>query len=59
MTASCDAWFYNNQARIPTVAFGPGSISHAHSAQEQIVLEDILTAASVLADFVMDARFKV
>ena len=56
MTGSCDAWFYSNQARIPTVAFGPGSISHAHSAQEQIVLEDILTAASVLADFLMDAR---
>lgn len=56
MTASCDAWLYNNQARIPTVAFGPGSISHAHSAQEQIVLEDILTAASVLADFVLDPQ---
>jgi acetylornithine deacetylase len=58
MTASCDAWFYNNQARIPTAVFGPGSISHAHSAQEQIVLEDILTAASVLADFLMDARIE-
>jgi len=22
MTASCDAWLYNNQARIPTVVFG-------------------------------------
>ncbi len=58
MTASCDAWLYNNQVRIPTVVFGPGSITHAHSAQEEIVLEDILTAASVLADFVMDARIK-
>ena len=24
MTASCDAWLYNNQAGIPTVVFGPG-----------------------------------
>ena len=56
MTASCDAWLYNNQAGIPTVVFGPGSIAHAHSAQEEIVLEDILTAASILADFVKDAR---
>jgi acetylornithine deacetylase len=56
MTASCDAWLYNNQARIPTVVFGPGSIAHAHSAQEEIVLEDILTAASILADFVTAAR---
>ncbi len=59
MTASCDAWLYNNQAGIPTVVFGPGSIAHAHSSQEEIVLEDILTAASILADFVMDARFTV
>ena len=58
MAGSCDAWFYNNQARIPTVTFGPGSISHAHSAQEQIVLEDILTAASVLVDFLMDERIE-
>lgn len=54
MTASCDAWLYNNRAKIPTVVFGPGSLSHAHSAQEQIVLDDIFTAASVLADFVID-----
>ncbi len=55
MTASCDAWLYNNQAQIPTVVFGPGSLSHAHSKEEQIKLDDILTAASVLADWVMDS----
>ncbi|MEW5717762.1 MAG: M20/M25/M40 family metallo-hydrolase, partial [Chloroflexota bacterium] len=54
MTASCDAWLYNNQAQIPTVVFGPGSLSYAHSKEEQIKLDDILTAASVLADWVMD-----
>jgi acetylornithine deacetylase len=58
MTASCDAWLYHNQAGIPTVVFGPGSLRHAHSAQEEIVLDDILTAASVLADFVLDGRMK-
>ena len=54
MTGSCDAWFYNNQAGIPTVVFGPGSIAHAHAKEEQVVLDDILTASSVLADFVLD-----
>jgi acetylornithine deacetylase len=54
MTASCDSWLYNNRAKIPTVVFGPGSLSHAHSAQEQIAIEDVLTAASVLVDFIMD-----
>jgi len=52
MTASCDAWLYNNQAGIPTLVFGPGSLAHAHSAQEQIHLDDIMTAASALVDFI-------
>lgn len=54
MTASCDAWLYNNQMNIPTVVFGPGSLTRAHSKEDQIALEDILTAASVLAHFVLD-----
>jgi acetylornithine deacetylase len=54
MTAACDAWFYNNMADIPTVVFGPGSLSHAHSKDEQIRLEDILKAAQILLDFVKE-----
>ncbi|MDP2998558.1 MAG: M20/M25/M40 family metallo-hydrolase [Bryobacterales bacterium] len=52
MTASCDSWFYNNQLRIPTVVFGPGSLGFAHSNEEQIRLDDIATAASVLVRFI-------
>lgn len=54
MTAACDAWLYNNQAGIPTVVFGPGSMTHAHSKDEQISLDDILKAAEILADFIQD-----
>jgi len=54
MTASCDAWLYNNQLKIPTVVFGPGSLGVAHSNQEQIAVDDILKAARVLASFVGD-----
>lgn len=53
MTAACDAWQYNNMAGIPTVVFGPGSILHAHSKDEQIAVDDILKAAEVLADYVL------
>ncbi len=53
-TAACDAWQYNNVAGIPTVVFGPGSITHAHSKDEQIRLDDILKAAGILADFVCE-----
>lgn len=52
MTAACDAWLYNNQAHIPTVVFGPGSLLHAHSKDEQIALDDVLKTAEILASFV-------
>jgi acetylornithine deacetylase len=52
MTASCDAWFYNNIAHIPTVVFGAGSLKYAHSNEEQISLREICDAASILNAFV-------
>lgn len=54
MTASCDAWRYNNQANIPSVVFGPGSLGVAHSKDEHINLDDILLAAKILYDFCLD-----
>jgi acetylornithine deacetylase len=48
MTASCDSWFYNNQLQIPTVVFGPGSLGLAHTNHEQISMQDIATAATIL-----------
>ena len=48
MTASCDAFFYNNQLRIPTVVFGGGSLGVAHSNQEQMPLCDLAAAAEVI-----------
>jgi acetylornithine deacetylase/succinyl-diaminopimelate desuccinylase-like protein len=53
MTASCDSWFYNNQLRIPSVVFGPGSLRFAHSNEEQIRLDDIARAAAILARFII------
>jgi len=54
MTASCDAWFYNNQLGIPTVVYGPGTLGVAHSKDEQIALADIGKAAEVLARLILD-----
>lgn len=51
MTASCDAWLYNNQLNIPTVVFGGGSLSVAHSAQENMPLSGLAAAATVIANF--------
>ncbi len=52
MTAACDAWYYNNQVGIPTVVFGPGSLSYAHGKDEHIRIDDIMKAATILMDFV-------
>jgi acetylornithine deacetylase len=52
MTASCDAWFYNNQLGIPTVVYGPGTLKVAHSKDEQIPLQEIARAAAVLTTLV-------
>ncbi len=54
MTASCDAWFYNNQLGIPTVVYGPGTLKVAHSKDEQIAMQDIANAAEVLIAFTKD-----
>jgi len=51
MTASCDSWFYNNQLKIPSVVFGPGSLAVAHSSEEHIRLDDVCQAAVILLRF--------
>jgi len=52
MTASCDAWFYNNQLGIPTVVYGAGTLKAAHSKEEQLALNSLADAAVVLSTFV-------
>jgi acetylornithine deacetylase len=54
MTASCDAWFYNNHLNIPTVVFGPGSLGVAHSENEQISMKEIGNAAEILVTFILN-----
>ncbi len=53
MTASCDAWGYNNELEIPTVVYGPGTLAVAHSKDEQIKLSDIARAAEVLTHTIL------
>ena len=54
MTASCDAWLYNNQLGIPTVVYGAGTLKVAHSKDEQIAMRDVADAAEVLAVLAQD-----
>jgi len=48
MTASCDAWSYNNLLEIPTVVCGPGTLEVAHAADEHIEMAQIAVAAETL-----------
>jgi acetylornithine deacetylase len=50
MTAWVDA-AYLNEAGVPAVCFGPGSIEQAHTADEWIEAEDVERCARVLARF--------
>lgn len=54
MPASCDAWLYNNQLKIPTVVYGPGTIKVAHSKAEQVSMQEIAAAAKTVLAFLID-----
>ncbi|MEX2275839.1 MAG: M20 family metallopeptidase [Actinomycetota bacterium] len=48
-TGITDARFYSNDARIPTVLFGPGSLRVAHTSSESVDVVDLVTGARVYA----------
>ncbi|MCG3178482.1 MAG: Acetylornithine deacetylase [Phycisphaerae bacterium] len=54
MTASCDAWLYNNQLDIPTLVFGGGSLSVAHSNREKMEIDQLARAAEIVAATAVD-----
>ncbi len=48
-TGITDARFYINEARIPTIILGPGSLTVAHTAGEWISVEALVSAARAYA----------
>jgi len=48
-TGITDARFYINQARVPTIILGPGSLSVAHAANESVAVDELVTAARAYA----------
>lgn len=58
MKALSDMYFYQEVLGIPTVTFGPGDGSHAHSSTEQIVIEDVLKSANAIHDWMLAAAEK-
>jgi acetylornithine deacetylase len=52
--ASCDARLFYHRGRVPTIVFGAGDLAYAHSAEEQINVNDMIKAAQALTLFAMD-----
>jgi acetylornithine deacetylase/succinyl-diaminopimelate desuccinylase-like protein len=48
-TGITDARFYINQATIPTVILGPGSLSVAHATDEWVAVDELVAAARIYA----------
>lgn len=48
-TGITDARFYINQAKIPCVILGPGSLSVAHTADESVPVDQLIAAARAYA----------
>jgi len=53
-TGITDARFYINEASIPTVIFGPGSLTVAHTANEWIDVDELVTGARIYARIFAD-----
>jgi putative selenium metabolism hydrolase len=51
---STDGVYTKGVAGIPTVGFGPGEERYAHTAEEQIRLDDVAAAARVYAQLAVD-----
>ncbi len=49
---ACDMRHLVNQAGIPTIIFGPGSIAQAHKPDEHIVVEEYLQCIDHLIEFI-------
>ena len=48
-TGITDARFYLNDAAIPSVILGPGSLSVAHAANESVAVDELVAAARIYA----------
>jgi acetylornithine deacetylase len=49
VTYGSDLRLFTNHARIPAVLYGPGDVANAHTVDEFIDLEEVVTATKVLA----------
>jgi acetylornithine deacetylase len=49
VTYGSDLRLFTNHARIPAVLYGPGDVANAHTVDESIDIDEVVTATKVLA----------
>lgn len=47
--AGCDLPYLNRHAGIPSLVFGPGNCTIAHSSNEHVIIDEVVSAAKILA----------
>ena len=53
VTYGSDLRLFTNHADIPAVLFGPGDVRLAHSANEYIEIEEVLTCVKIIANLII------
>ena len=53
VTYGSDLRLFTNYAKIPTVLYGPGDVRTAHSANEYVEIEHVMTAVEVIANLIV------
>lgn len=51
--ASCEAPFFSVNKGFPTIIFGPGSISQAHTIDEYVELQEVIDVAKIYVELVL------
>ncbi|RLI43523.1 hypothetical protein DRO69_09165 [Candidatus Bathyarchaeota archaeon] len=54
LKGTTDARFFINQAQIPTVIFGPGSIKEAHKVNENVSVKELVLATKIYSLTILD-----
>jgi acetylornithine deacetylase len=49
VTYGSDLRLFTNHGNIPAVLYGPGDVMHAHTVDEFVEIEEVVTATKVLA----------
>lgn len=54
MNGYTEAGIFYNEASIPTIILGPGTIASAHVANERVAIADLVAAERIYARIIMD-----